>query len=229
VSVAYDSNALASGVEVMIRDAWVPEPLAEKRRTWTPKTPLGSVVRDCLEFLPIGLAAELLDRVSSVVVLHSSLSAVHWRYDEQLGLQVPDDYGEISHHVITDTGVAFLVDAWQGILEPEIMKYHGAGTGTGAEAAANTALGTESTTALNPDSTRATGSLTEGATGNIFRTVGTLTFDATAAITEHGLFSQAATGGGTMWDRSMFSGSTINVASGDSIQFQYDMTASSGG
>ena len=215
--------------EIIITDAWLPAPLVARRRAWTPKTPLGRIVRDCLAFLPADLAAELLDRVSSVVVLHSALSAIHWRYDPATGLSAPFDYGEVSHHVVTTAGVNFLVDAWQNSVELENMKYHGCGTGTGAEAAGDTALGTESTTALNPNSTRATGSLTEGGTANVFRTVGTLTFDAVAAVTEHGIFDQAATGGGTLWDRSMFSGSTINVASGDSIQFQYDCTASSGG
>jgi hypothetical protein len=137
------------------------------------------------------------------------------------------NYGEIAHHVVTTAGVNFLVDAWQGTVEPEILKYHGVGTGTNAEAVGDTALQTESTTALNPDSTRATGSLTEGASANIFRTVGTPVFDASAAITEHGILSQAATGGGTLWDRSVFS--AINVVSGDSIQFTYDLTISSGG
>lgn len=214
-------------VEIMVRDRWVPEPIQLGLRTWNPKTELGLAVRKALRYLPADLAGEIIERVSSIVVLQSSLSAVH--IDRSRGLAVEWDYGEIAHHLVTDTGVAFLVDAFQGTVEPEILKFHGAGTGTTAESAAQTALVTESTTALNPDSTRATGSLTEGATANIFRTVGTLTFDATAAITEHGLFSQAATGGGTMWDRSMFSGSTINVASGDSIQFQYDLTCSSGG
>lgn len=137
------------------------------------------------------------------------------------------DYGLASLAVVTTAGVGFLVDAWQNILELEIMKYHGVGTGTTAEASGDTALVTESTTALNPDSTRATGTLAEGASGNIFRTVGTVTFDATAAITEHGVFSQAATGGGTLWDRSVFS--AINVVSGDSIQFTYEATFSAGG
>lgn len=137
------------------------------------------------------------------------------------------DYGCVSRRVITTAGVGFLVDGWQDLLELETMKYHGVGTGTTGEAVGDTALETESTTALNPDSTRATGSLTEGASANIFRTVGTVTFDASAAITEHGILSQAATGGGTLWDRSVFS--AINVVSADSIQFTYDMTASSGG
>jgi hypothetical protein len=137
------------------------------------------------------------------------------------------NYGVVGHRVITTAGVGFMVDCWQGTLEPEIMRYHGCGTGVGAEAVGDTALGTECTTALNPDNTRATGTLAEGASANIFRSVGTLTFDASAAVTEHGLLSQAATGGGVLWDRTVFA--AINVASGDSIQFTYDWTASAGG
>jgi hypothetical protein len=230
VNRTLDSSVLARGLapQIMLRDRWVPDALAEKRRAWTPKTALGRVVRDCLDYLPAEMAAELLDKISSVVVLESSLRAIHHRYDERSGLYVLDDYGVIGTKVITDAGVAYLVDAWENIVELETMKYHGVGTGTTAEAASQTALVTESTTALNPDSTRATGSLTE-TSAPVFATVGTLTFDATAATTEHGLFSQAATGGGTMWDRTMYSASTINVASGDSIQFTYSMTASSGG
>jgi hypothetical protein len=213
---------MAVAPEIMVRDRWIPEPLAFKRRQWTPRTPFGAVVRDCLAYLPADLAADLIDRVSSVVVMSSRLYAVHIRPGA-----FEYDLGEVSHHVVTDTGVGFIVDAWQNILELETMKFHGVGIGTTAEAASQTALVTESTTALNPDSTRATGSLTEGGTANIFRTVGTVTFDASAAITEHGLFSQAATGGGVMYDRSVFS--AINVVSGDSIQFTYDATLTSGG
>lgn len=136
------------------------------------------------------------------------------------------DYGVLSYRVITDAGVGFIVDAFQNLTELENMKYHGVGTGGTAESAAQTALVTESTTALNPDSTRGTGTTTESA-ANAYQTVGTVTFDASAAITEHGLFSQAATGGGVMYDRSLFS--AINVASGDSIQFTYTCTFTSGG
>lgn len=213
---------MAVAPEIMMRDAWLPEPLAFKRRAWTPRTPFGEVVRDCLEFLPLGLAAELLDRVSSVVVMHSSLYAVHIRPGA-----FTRDLGEVSHHVITDTGVAFLVDAWQNTTELENLKYHGVGTGTTAEAASQTGLVTEATTTINPDSTRATGSLTEGGTANVFRSVGTVTFDGTAAITEHGIFSQAATGGGVMIDRSLTGAQTLS--SGDSLQSTYTLTFTSGG
>lgn len=137
------------------------------------------------------------------------------------------DLGLASMRVVTTVGVNYLVDAFQGTVEPENLKYHGIGTGNTAEASADTALVTESTTALNPDSTRATGSLTEGGSANIFRTVGTLTADASIAAVEHGIFSQAATGGGTLWDRSVFS--TVNLASGDSLQATYDATFAAGG
>lgn len=135
--------------------------------------------------------------------------------------------GLICTRVVTDAGVAFLVDDWDGsVTDITTLKYHGVGTGTGAEAVGDTALGTESTTALNPDSTRATGTISQPS-APVMRSVGTVTFDATAAITEHGIFSQAATGGGTLWDRSLFS--AINVVSGDSIVFTYSLTVSSGG
>lgn len=136
------------------------------------------------------------------------------------------DFGIVSYRVVTDAGVAFLVDDWDNNGQDiSTMNYHGCGTGATAEAVGDTALQTESTTALNPDSTRATGTRSQPA-ANQYRSVGTLTFDGAAAVTEHGLLSQAATGGGTLWDRSVFS--AINVASGDSIQFTYTVTLTSG-
>lgn len=138
-----------------------------------------------------------------------------------------EDYGVVGYRVITDAGVAYLVDDWDGGgSDINLLDFHGCGTGTTAEAAGQTALITESTTALNPDSTRATGTNSQPA-ANQLQSVGTLTFDASAAVTEHGIFSQAATGGGTLWDRTVFS--AINVAAGDSIQFTYTCTVSSGG
>lgn len=135
--------------------------------------------------------------------------------------------GLVSTRVVTDAAVAYIVDDWDGGSNTiDLFNYHGCGTGTNSEAVGDTALQTESTTALNPDSTRATGTKSQPA-ANQARSVGTVTFDASAAITEHGLFTQAATGGGTLFDRSVFS--AVNVASGDSIQFTYTATFSSGG
>lgn len=136
------------------------------------------------------------------------------------------NYGTVSYRVITDAGVAYIVDAFQNTTELENLKYHGLGTGTTAEAATQTALVTELTTEYNPNSTRATGTTAE-TSANIYQSVATNTVDAAAAVTEQGLFSQAATGGGTMFDRSVFS--VINLASGDSLQTTYLGTFSSGG
>lgn len=135
--------------------------------------------------------------------------------------------GLASMRLVTTAGVNFLVDALQGLVEPEILKFHGIGTGTTAEAIGDTALVTELTTQYTTDNTRATGSLAEGASANIFRTVGTNQVDAAVAITEHGIFSQAAAPGGTLLDRSVFA--VINLAINDSLQSTYDLTIAAGG
>jgi hypothetical protein len=102
-------------------------------------------------------------------------------------------------------------------------KFHAIGTGTNAAAAGDTTLQTELTTQYNPDNTRATGSQTNNGSA-VYRTVGTNTVDSGVAITEWGLLSQAATGGGTLFSRIVFS--AINLSSGDSLQTTYDLTIS---
>lgn len=138
-----------------------------------------------------------------------------------------EDLGLASFRVVTDAGVAAIVDAFQGTFTLSNLKYHGLGTTNTAEAASQTTLAAELTTQYNPDNTRATGNLGEGATANIFRTVGTNTVDASVAIVEHAVFSQAATGGGTMLDRSIFA--SVSLSNADSLQTTYDLTFSSGG
>ena len=140
------------------------------------------------------------------------------------------DYGVLSTRVVTDAGVAFIVDAFQNLTELENLKFHGYGTGTNAEAAGNTALQTELTTEYATDNTRPTGTTTEGATANIYRTVATLSPNAggTIAVTEHGVFDQASNAGGTLLDRSVFSAVNL-VAGSDSLQTTYELTLSSGG
>jgi hypothetical protein len=138
------------------------------------------------------------------------------------------DYGIVSYRVVTSAGVNFLVDDWDANGQDiSTMIYHGAGTGTNAEASGDTALQTESTTALNPNSTRATGAGSQPS-ANIYRSVGTLTYDADAAVTEHGLFSASGTGTGTLWDRSVFSPINVVGANGDSVQFTYSVTLTAG-
>lgn len=169
------------------------------------------------------LAVQMAHGLTALTGIPTLTSELSLRLRKADGRMV--DYGVVSRRVVTSAGVGFIVDAWQNLVELENMKYHGCGTGTTSEASGDTALVTESTTALNPDSTRATGTQTEPAANQVTST-GTLTFDASAAVTEHGLFSQAATGGGTLFDRSVFS--AINVVSGDSIQFAYTLSLTAG-
>jgi hypothetical protein len=125
--------------------------------------------------------------------------------------------GLVSTKVVTTAGVGYLVDALQNITEAENLKFHGSGTGVAAENVSDTTLGTEV-------ATRTSGTTVEGASANIYRTVGTITYSGTFAITEHGVFS--ASSAGTLLDRSVFS--AINVISGDSIQFTYELTFPAG-
>lgn len=169
--------------------------------------------------------AKAFSALTGIVTITPELRAVLIKGDT--GLRI--DYGVLSYRVVTDTGVAFLVDDWDNSAQDiSTMNYHGCGTGTVAEAVGDTALGTECTTALNPDSTRATGVRSQPA-ANQYRSVGTLTFDADTAVTEHGILSQAATGGGVLWDRSKFTAINVVGASADSIQFTYTVTINSGG
>lgn len=202
----------------------VTDDLARDLCGWEPKTALGRTVRACFGYLPSDLAAELLERIRSVAVIETALRAVHIHGRNSHAAGRRDDYGIVSRRVITDAGVNFIVDAFQNLVELEIQKYHGLGTGTTAESAAQTALVTELTTQYATDNTRPAGTQTEGA-ANVYVTAGTNTLDGTAAVTEHGIFS--ASSAGTLLDRSVFS--AINLVSGDTLITTYSCTLASGG
>lgn len=133
------------------------------------------------------------------------------------------DYGVLGYRVVTDDGVEFLVDDWVGdATDITNMKYHACGTDNTAENATDSALGAESTTVTD----RATGTMSEGASANIVRSIGTCAFTGTASIVEHGLFSVVTESAGVLWDRTVFT--SIGVDNGDSIQFTYECTINSG-
>lgn len=164
------------------------------------------------------LGAAELGGLVGVTSIISRLDATVIRADgsvERLGL--------LSPLVVTNVGVAFLVDDWDNsATDLTTLNYHDSGTGTTAENVADTDL----VTPAGP-TTRATGTKSQPS-ANILQTVGTITYTGTLAITEHGLFSQASRAGvGTLWDRSVFS--AINVLTGDSIQFTYACTVAAGG
>ncbi len=133
------------------------------------------------------------------------------------------DYGVLSYRVITDAGVAFLVDDWDNdATDITLMHFHACGTGAVGEAVGDTALGAESTTITD----RATGTESQP-TAPQLRTIGTQSFTGGGAITEHGIFSVVTESAGVLWDRSVFA--AINVVNLDSIQWTYTCTITSGG
>lgn len=192
-----------------------PVSLAWKLQNW---------IRNRWRELPALAVYRLLGRVFSLVYVESALYLKIVHADGTV-----TDFGCVGRRVVTDVGVGYIVDAFQNLVELENMKYHGFGTGTGAESASDTALGTELTTQYATDNTRPTGSTTEGATANIYRTVATLSPDSggTLAITEHGVFSQAANSGGVLLDRTKFAAVNL-VAGSDSLQATYELTFTAG-
>lgn len=129
------------------------------------------------------------------------------------------DYGLVSTRVITTAFAEFVVDQLQTeTSEFGDFKYHDSGVGTTAAAIGDTDIET------TDGESRATGTQTE-TSSTVYKSVGTITYTTTKAITEHGLFSQST--GTTLMDRHVFS--AINVVNGDSIQFTYELTVSTGG
>jgi hypothetical protein len=136
-------------------------------------------------------------------------------------------YGLASLRVVTTTGAGFIVDAFENIVELELMKFHGFGSGTNAEAVGDTGLQTEYTTEYATDNTRPTGTQTENGS-TVYETVASFDPDSAVTVAEHGIFSQAATGGGVLLDRSKFTGVPV-AASGETLQATYDFTVNTGG
>lgn len=193
---------------------------AQALRLWTPRSHLGRAVRDAAKYLPAELAAELIDRVKSIVVVESQLELTLRRLGQRA-----EYLGVVGRKVVTDTGVGYIVDAFQNSVELENMKYHGLGTGSTAEAAGDSALVTELTTEYTGN-VRATGTTTESAS-NAYQTVATNTLDGTpgAALREHGIFS--ASSAGVLLDRTVFA--AITLSSGDGLQSTYTLTFTAGG
>ena len=134
--------------------------------------------------------------------------------------EVRKDRRKVINKVVTDAFVDFVVDQLQTETSAfGDFKYHEMGLGTQAENANETAL--QTTTGIS----RAVGTQAEGATAEIYKSVATITADATEDITEHGLFN--ASSGVTMMDRTKFA--AIGVVSGNQIEFTFQITFTAGG
>ncbi len=225
----------AASPEIIVKDKWAHPTLADVLR-YDPKSRLGASIKAILKYLPDSedaraAAMELIDRVCSAVVIESALYGKVTRgkfWQTEIGrylLDPTEDLGLLGTKVVTTAGVGFIVDAFQNLVEAENMKYHALGTGSGAESAADTALGTELTTEYTGN-VRATGTTTEGASANIYRTVGSNLLDGTpgAALREHGVFS--ANAAGVLLDRTVYA--AVTLVSGDTFASTYELTLTAG-
>lgn len=173
---------------------------------------------------PVGDVSDLLKEYADNLPLLHGLSFQAWAGERGMAFKYAH-LGLAGTKVVTDVGVAYIVDAFQNSVEVENMKFHGLGTGSTAENATDTALVTELTTEYTGN-VRATGTTTEGASANIYRTVATNTLDGTpgAALREHGIFSASTVG--VLLDRTVYA--AITLVSGDGLASTYDLTLTAG-
>lgn len=159
-------------------------------------------------------AAKIFTGLTGIPTITAELGAVLNKRD---GTKV--DFGVVGYRVVTTAFVNYMVDQLQTETSTwGDFKYHDSGVGTTAENVTDTAMETTDGEA------RSTGTQTE-TSANIYRSVGTISYTTTKAITEHGLLNDVSAG--TLLDRTVFS--AINVINGDSVTFTYSLTVSSGG
>ena len=116
------------------------------------------------------------------------------------------------------------VDAMQGLAVPiadyEEFAFHRVGTDSTAEDP------TDSDLVADAGITTAQGTQIEGATADIYKTVSTITADASETWNEHCVRSQTGLAAGTMVDRSVQPGSfaAVSVVASDTCEFTYELT-----
>ena len=141
----------------------------------------------------------------------TELTIKHFRAD---GSEVVEDRQVVHNRKFTTAARDAIIDAFDLDVGYTLsnFRYHDCGTGVNAEANTDTVLQTAVTEA------RVEGTHDQP-TSDVYRTVATITFANPYAVTEHGIFSQAAKPGGVLLDRTVHG--AINVASGDSIQYTF--------
>lgn len=216
----------ADGVE---REVERVTPLSEMLREGLPSKKAPQVVNDWrarnIKNLWRGARRVIVARAMGIPHFYGSLHGVLITPDDEIEL------GLMSLRVVTTAGVDKLVAAMNATDATTIQnfKFHGFGTGTTGDLAADTALQTELTTQYATDNTRITGSQGVGASNNIYRTTATLAPDSGSNplnISEHGVFSAATAG--TLLDRSVFTAVPL-VPGSDSLAVTYDLTFNAGG
>jgi hypothetical protein len=133
----------------------------------------------------------------------------------------------VKDKVVTDDFCEELVDTLQSVVAAfDDYKYHHSGEGVGVEGAGDAGLGTPR------EDARVVGTQVEGATTKTYKSIATITYTNTWAITEHGLFNAAGAGGppvtgGVLMDRTKFA--AINVVATNAIEFSFTISFASGG
>lgn len=142
-----------------------------------------------------------------------------WDFIGSFRTILPDVRQRVKDRLMTTEFVDFVVDQLQAeTSEFGDFKFHQCGLGTTNENITDS--GIETDTGISP----ATGTQTE-TDHDTYKSVATMTMDATEAITEHVLMSQS--GAGTCMDRTEFA--AINVVSGNQIEFTFEGSFTAGG
>jgi len=154
--------------------------------------------------------AKPFSKLTGCAIMQGSLSAVH--ISGNPGHRT--DYGILGRFKVTEAFCTLMVAQLQ--TETSVwgdFKYHDSGVGTTGENKTDTAIET------TDGESRATGSQT-ATSAMVYKSVGTISYTSTKAITEHGLFNTADTA--TLMDRHTFA--AMNVVNGESIEFTYELS-----
>lgn len=165
-----------------------------------------------ISFAVTGVPGQAFGRIRA----EGRLDAVLIRNGERI------DLGCLGRRVVTTAGVNYMRDdfaAGAGSADISNFKFHDSGIGTTAEAIGDTAL-------VTPTGDARVSGTQDNSVAKTYKSVATISYAVTKAVTEHGLFSASTVG--TLWDRTVFA--AINVTGGsDSIQFTYTLTINDGG
>lgn len=172
-----------------------------------------------------GLFAILIAWLASKLT-HLPYLVGEWRVEVRRADGTIEDYGVVCRKLITDAGLVKFADAFHDAsFDLSTFKYGGVGSGSTAPAVGDTALGSEYTTQLAVDNTRATATSSKPTTTSVLKQF-TQTFDASVSVAEFGVFSQAATGGGTLLDRGTMT--ALVLGSGDGFTGKLTVTFARG-
>lgn len=149
--------------------------------------------------------------MNDTLQIKGRLEVRHFDRPDGLGVELCN---ETYLQTITTVGKQWVADVLQEVdAATDALKWHKSGTGTTAAVVGNTNLATGIYS-------RTSGSQTEGASANIYRSVGTINYTGTRSITEWGIFTTST--GGSMVSRKTFTAKS--VVNGHSIQFTWDLT-----